>query len=76
MWSARWQNHTNGRAAPDIALCFDVAAMELRDMFHDGKAKACASNAVMATRLVDAVESLKNAGQSVFADTDAVVAYA
>jgi hypothetical protein len=55
------QQYPNGRAPPDFALGFDVAAVELRDMFHNRKAKACASNAVMAARLVDAVESLENA---------------
>src|SRR6266513_3771850 len=69
------QNHANRCLFFDFALGFDVAAVELRDMFDDRKAKACASDVVVAARLVDAVESLKNARQIVVADADPVVAY-
>src|SRR5438093_13473004 len=69
------QNHANRRPFAEFTLSFDMAAVELRDVFHDGEAKTGAANAVMAACLVDAIESLKNAGQIFFADTGAIVAY-
>ena len=55
------QNHPNRRPFSDFALGFDVAAVELRDMFHNRQAKAGASNAVVAARFVGAIEALENA---------------
>ena len=59
----------------ELALGFDAAAMELRDMFHNREAETGAASTIVAARFVGAVEALENARQIFFADADSVVAH-
>src|SRR5438128_4466456 len=71
----RGQNHTNRRAAPELALGFYATAVQLGDMFHNcepetGTAKLAAS------RFVSTIEALENPWQIIFADPNSMIVHA
>src|SRR6266403_2807998 len=67
------EQDTNGRAPTKLAFRFDAAAVQLRDVLDDGKAKAGAAQ-LAAARLVDPIKSLEDARQIFFANADSSVA--
>src|SRR5439155_3775825 len=70
------QAHSNCRPFPWLAVCLDVPAMELRDVFDDREAETGAANAFGGARFVNAIKALEDARQIFFANADTVVAHA
>jgi len=64
----------DGGAASEFALCFDPTAVQLGDVFDDGKPETSAAQLATA-RLIDAIKSLEDARQVLFPDADAGVAH-
>src|SRR5882724_3874317 len=69
-----WEQDTNGSAPTKPTFRFDATAVQLRDVFDDGKTKAGATQ-LAAARFVDPIKSFENARQILFANADAGVAY-
>src|SRR5919201_470581 len=68
-----WQNHPHGRAFAQLTFRFDKTAMELCDVFDDGKAEAGAA-IFAAARLIRSIKPFEDARQIFFADTDTIIA--
>src|SRR6266478_5815254 len=69
------KNDANGRAASNLALGLDAAAVQLGDMFHNRQPEAGAAE-LTAAGLVRAIKSFKNSRQIFLTNSDAIVAHA
>src|SRR5207249_2368150 len=68
-------HHANCRPASKLAFGFEATAVQLDDMFHNRQPKA-SSTELAATGFVGTIEALKNPGQIIFPDPNAIVGHA
>src|SRR5438046_10697298 len=69
------KQHSNSRPPAQLTLSFDAAAVQLRDVFDDGKSQT-GSTEFAAAGFVGAIKALENTRQIIFAEPDSITAHA